>query len=138
VSSHISEKDINENEEHIAQEDNLSDEITSNNTSQAPGQDLSVKAINNDKPHQQSEELYDFDENEDTNDLNENELMDKPQKHSEPPQLAQHEVAPMTSQAETLEPDSLQHSDDVEEDTQRLDTHYDEHDERVAETSATV
>ncbi|MEB7823497.1 DNA translocase FtsK [Staphylococcus chromogenes] len=138
ASSHTFEKDINENEEHIAQEDNLSDEITSNNTSQAPGQDLTAKAINNDKPHQQAEEFYDFDENEDTNDQNENELMDKPQNHSEPPQLAQHEVAPMTSQTETLQPDSLQHSDEVEEDTQRLDKHYDEHDERVAETSAIV
>lgn len=138
ASSHTSEKDINENEEHIAQEDNLSDAITLNNTSQAPDQDLTEKAINNDKPHQQSEEFYDFDENEDTNDQNENELMDKPQNHSEPPQLAQHEVAPMTSQTETLQPDSLQHSDDVEEDSQRLDTHDDEHDERVAETSATV
>lgn len=138
ASSHTSEKDINENEEHIAQEDNLSDAITLNNTSQAPDQDLTAKAINNDKPHQQSEEFYDFDENEDTNDQNENELMDKPQNHSEPPQLAQHEVAPMTSQTETLQPDSLQHSDDVEEDSQRLDTHDDEHDERVAETSATV
>ncbi|UXS68788.1 DNA translocase FtsK [Staphylococcus chromogenes] len=138
ASSHTSEKDINENEEHIAQEDNLSDEITLNNTSQAPDQDLTAKAINNDKPHQQSEEFYDFDENEDTNDQNENELMDKPQNHSEPPQLAQHEVAPMTSHTETLQPDSLQHSNDVEEDSQRLDKHYDEHDERVAETSATV
>lgn len=142
ASSHTSEKDINENEEHIAQEDNLSDEITLNNTSQAPDQDLTAKAINNDKPHQQSEEFYDFDENEETNDQNENELMDRPQNHSEPPQLAQHEVAPMTSHTETLQPDSLQHSDDVEEDSQRLDKHYDEHDdehdERVAETSATV
>ena len=138
ASSHTSEKDINENEEHIAQEDNLNDETKSNNTSQAPGQDLTAKAINNDKPHQQSEEFYDFDENEDTNDQNENELMDIPQNHSEPPQLAQHEVAPMRSQTETLQPDSLQHSDDVEEDTQRLDTHDDEHDERVAGTSTTV
>lgn len=138
ASSHTSEKEINENEENIAQENIQSDESTPNNTSHAPSQDLTAEAINNDKPHQQSEEFYDFKETEETNDQNENELMNKAQSHSDSPQITQHEVAPMTTQTEALPPDSLQHSDDVEENTQRLDTHYNENDERVAQTSTTV